>query len=198
MKKITQFSILRAICIALLLFSMQTVNAIIIAPLTIDVVNANNNFIDSSESTDSLLDLFIDFDINKVVTLEITPGMGGSSLDFKGVFQNSSSIDWQSFNVMLTGDAKFTDSDDIIPQNATLGPVSRSNTEININFILNGEDGGLEIGSLSPWQIDIGALSAGNSFGLVVTPEAVPIPAAAWLFGSGLIGLFARVRQRKN
>lgn len=193
MKKITQFSILRAVIFTLTIFSVQTVSAV-----TVNVDNDNGNFVDSSLSTDGLLDLFIDFEFNKAVILDITLGTDESPLDFQGIFQNSSSVDWQSFNVMLTGDAKFTDSDDIIPQNATLGPVSRSDTETNINFILNGEDGGLEIGSLSPWKIDISALSAGNSFGLIVTPEVVPIPAAAWLFGSGLIGLIAGVKQRKN
>ncbi|HSB95542.1 MAG TPA: VPLPA-CTERM sorting domain-containing protein [Spongiibacteraceae bacterium] len=32
---------------------------------------------------------------------------------------------------------------------------------------------------------------------LTLTPQAVPIPAAAWLFGSGLIGLSAAARRRK-
>ena len=30
------------------------------------------------------------------------------------------------------------------------------------------------------------------------TYSEVPVPAAAWLFGSGLLGLTARARNRKN
>ena len=30
------------------------------------------------------------------------------------------------------------------------------------------------------------------------TPSAVPVPAAAWLFGSGLIGLVGIARRRKT
>jgi len=33
---------------------------------------------------------------------------------------------------------------------------------------------------------------------LELTPSAVPIPAAVWLFGSGLLGLVGVMRRRKT
>lgn len=45
-----------------------------------------------------------------------------------------------------------------------------------------------------------GTQSAGISLDNIAvdSPAAVPVPASAWLFGSGLAGLVARARRRKN
>ncbi|MDH5570779.1 MAG: VPLPA-CTERM sorting domain-containing protein [Gammaproteobacteria bacterium] len=43
----------------------------------------------------------------------------------------------------------------------------------------------------------VGTMS-GYPVSQVITPAAVPVPAAVWLFGSGLIGLLGVVRRRKS
>jgi len=37
-----------------------------------------------------------------------------------------------------------------------------------------------------------------NSWGLDITTSVVPVPAAAWLFGSGLLGLVGVARRKKS
>lgn len=39
--------------------------------------------------------------------------------------------------------------------------------------------------------------TAAGTYSLVITPSAVPIPAAVWLFGSGLLGLIGVARRKK-
>ena len=40
--------------------------------------------------------------------------------------------------------------------------------------------------------------TAAGIYSLVITPSAVPIPAAVWLFGSGLLGLVGMARRKKT
>ena len=35
-------------------------------------------------------------------------------------------------------------------------------------------------------------------YNIAVTPSAIPVPAAVWLFGSGLLGLVGVARRRKS
>ena len=37
---------------------------------------------------------------------------------------------------------------------------------------------------------------SGYPLSQVITPSAVPVPAAVWLFGSGLLGLIGVVRRK--
>ena len=51
--------------------------------------------------------------------------------------------------------------------------------------------------SNNTWQNIATWYAAGSAPAVVSTPSAVPVPAAAWLFGSGLVGL-AGLRRRKQ
>ncbi|GMQ88171.1 MAG: hypothetical protein BMS9Abin08_1398 [Gammaproteobacteria bacterium] len=46
-------------------------------------------------------------------------------------------------------------------------------------------------------SIDVGLARGGASFALAGTLVAVPVPAAVWLFGSGLLGLVGVARRKK-
>ena len=46
--------------------------------------------------------------------------------------------------------------------------------------------------------VGVGYLNGSGAAAFLLTPTAVPIPAAIWLFGSGLLGLLGLVRQRKK
>lgn len=199
MKKITQISILQTVFFTLAIFSIQNVNAVTLDPFVVTAIEANGNDFDTSESTDEILDLEVEFNSSQASTLNIALQAVslGTSLDFRGVFLNSTNTPWKSFSLMLNDGAQFVESSDINPFSTDLGEVTRSGNKVIINFDLSEEDG-FEFGLDTPWQIDTSAVGIGNSFSLVVTPQVVPIPTALWLFGSSLIGLIAGVRQRKS
>lgn len=200
MKEITQLSILRAMVLILPIFSIQTVSAVPLGLFTVTDVNSSGNSIDSFQSINDAFDLAIDFDFYKSVTLDMKLNSNvRSPLYRQDVFRNFTLKAWQSFNLMLTGDATFGDTSDIKPLPAELGADTKSSTEITITSATTDEEEGFEFGSdIRPWQIDMSTLSAGDSFRLIAESSSVPIPAAAWLFGSGLIGLFAGIRYRTN
>ena len=54
------------------------------------------------------------------------------------------------------------------------------------------------LGSDGSWSIFGEAPFDEGSGGQLAAVGAVPVPAAAWLFGSGLIGLMGFVRRRKS
>jgi hypothetical protein len=198
MKKITQLSILRTVIFTLATFSIQTVSAVTVEPFVVTAIEANGNDFDSSLSTDEKLDLEVVFNSSQASTLNIAlqnPSLG-SSLDFIGTFLNSTNTPWKSFSLMLNDGAKFAESSDIDPF-STFAAIDSTDDTVIIRFYVSEEDG-FEFGLGTPWQIDTSAVGIGNSFDIVVTPETVPIPAAIWLFGSGLIGMISGVRQRKN
>lgn len=63
----------------------------------------------------------------------------------------------------------------------------------NSNWII---DAAYAINNLG--QILVGGRYDGQNTYALLTPVATPIPAAVWLFGSGLVGLFALGRRRKH
>lgn len=104
---------------------------------------------------------------------------------------------------------------------AVFSPVSGGNyqvdSKVNVsdsssfdNMTLLGTDNfilGLSNDSGSTWVADTGATSRGGSFYdvhfangdiLQVDVRVVPVPAAVWLFGSGLIGLAGMARRKKT
>jgi|GEM_PF-1869502 len=65
------------------------------------------------------------------------------------------------------------------------------------HIITTAEDGtGMFTGQNANWVLE-GCLTT-NSSGVCAPASAVPVPAAAWLFGSGLIGLASVARRRKG
>ena len=80
----------------------------------------------------------------------------------------------------------------------TLLGVSDNNTDItSISRIINGFDSNdnaldFQLGCITPGSANI----AGTGDCSVSSVSAVPLPAAAWLFGSGLIGLVGLARRK--
>lgn len=48
-----------------------------------------------------------------------------------------------------------------------------------------------------PFNFDIGSVVINGGINLTMKPAAVPLPAAVWLFGSGLIGLIGFAKRKK-
>ena len=72
------------------------------------------------------------------------------------------------------------------------GSIALTSTDVISDFYPTGS------GAPGHPAIDGATVSFAYSFDMLLTPTAVPVPAAVWLFGSGIIGLlgFARTRRR--
>jgi hypothetical protein len=65
--------------------------------------------------------------------------------------------------------------------------------------ILNADGSGVDIDGDGTLGTTMAAGPfAGSPVGFAATPAAVPVPAAVWLFGSGLMGLVGVARRRKS
>jgi len=49
---------------------------------------------------------------------------------------------------------------------------------------------------VTPTSWTLSANDTGNSYSMTIAATAVPIPAAVWLFGSGLLGLIGIARKK--
>jgi len=70
-------------------------------------------------------------------------------------------------------------------------PVTATLDTYTIDFIFAGTGG---TGGSGRWATDIASTTVAHSFDVKV----VPVPAAVWLFGSGLLGLVAVARRRRH
>ena len=77
--------------------------------------------------------------------------------------------------------------------------INWNGNEIYMGDVAMVSDLGSGVYELS-WSVSDGALSANipTIFDLTMQVSAVPVPAAIWLFGSGLLGLVAFSRRRKK
>jgi len=106
--------------------------------------------------------------------------------DAVGLYENTNLLDSLSYEGVL---APFTEGSDLT--------ISDSNTDIlSIGRIMVGMDSNnnfldFELGCITPGTANI----AGSGDCSSTSVSTVPVPAAAWLFGSGLIGLVGMARR---
>jgi hypothetical protein len=94
---------------------------------------------------------------------------------------NYSDSSTQSYNITLNGDASFT------PE--YFGLYSNDTSQLITSISLYGTD---DTGAQRAWLIDdLTVITAGSV-------PSVPVPAAAWLFGSGLVGLVGVARRKRK
>jgi len=67
---------------------------------------------------------------------------------------------------------------------------------MTFDSVLDGSPGIINLNQLSAYNLPGNYTGSGVTGGVQVAPT-VPIPAAAWLFGSGLIGLIGLARRKK-
>jgi len=107
---------------------------------------------------------------------------------------------WQATNVNMslnvdgtvTANMSFDWSSNIIPVTVVFGIAATPNPYVSTMTTLDGDGDGILGNAFSNGP------KPGNSIVLNGTATVVPVPAAFWLFGSGLIGLYGVVRRSKN
>lgn len=84
-----------------------------------------------------------------------------------------------------------------------INPTANGSASDTIDLLLNPGDSFYLYGSLGMGGAGGGTASSLNSFDVVfsstqglTSTSAIPVPAAAWLFGSALLGMFAAIRNR--
>lgn len=74
-------------------------------------------------------------------------------------------------------------------------PQQMGTTKIGVPIAAGTTQGGFDFSTFT--MMDPKFIAFGQNGGIIGQGSVVPIPAAAWLFGSGLIGLVALARRRK-
>ncbi len=113
--------------------------------------------------------------------------MQNGAPDAVALYESTNLLDALSYEGLLS---PYTEGDTLI--------IKDNNTDIiSISRILDGADSNhnaldFELGCITPGSANI----AGMGDCSVTTVSAVPVPAAAWLFGSGIIGLAGLARRK--
>jgi hypothetical protein len=115
-------------------------------------------------------------------------------------FNNFTGLDWTDFHIEFASDDPFREVSfnvrDIVPDtdpNYILDVGFNENTELPDAawiFFNTPEGPGLSVDAFT----DAGVAQ----FSLQFQPTVVPVPAAVWLFGSGLLGLIGMARRKKT
>ena len=123
--------------------------------------------------------------------------------DFDLLFNNFTGSDWASFSIEYVIEDPFAPVDLFLD---VLG--AGTSTPILTSVLTNPNTGlisGMELSFTPPESLWLhigghGVRPPGTEFlrySLVISTSAVPVPAAVWLFGSGLIGLIGVARRKK-
>lgn len=107
---------------------------------------------------------------------------------------NNTGVGWSGFDFTLVG-VGFDDADVVLNTGAfpefqyhEIDPATGLPSGITLAF-----DPLVEVGLSASGLIDT---SFSSTYSLILTPTTVPVPAAVWLFGSGLLGLIGVARKR--
>ncbi len=107
--------------------------------------------------------------------------------DAVALYENTTLLDSLSYEGLVT---PFTEGDALIAKDNNSDIVSLA--RISNGFDSNNNNLDFQLGCITPGSANI----AGTGNCSITNISAVPIPAAAWLFGSGLIGLIGFARRK--
>ena len=136
------------------------------------------------------------------IVLDFDP-LGFPAEDFNLVFNNFTGSDWVSFSI------EYVIGDPFAPVDLFLDVLGAgTSTPILTSLLTNPNTGlisGMELSFTPPESLwlHIGGRASrfpgteDLAYSLVISTSAVPVPAAVWLFGSGLIGLIGIARRKK-
>ena len=120
------------------------------------------------------------------------------------VFHNFTGSDWASFSI------EYVISDPFAPVDLFLDVLGTgTSTPVLTSVLTNPNTGmisGMELSFTPPESLWLYILGRADRFpgteflpySLVISTSAVPVPAAVWLFGSGLIGLIGVARRKAH
>jgi hypothetical protein len=123
----------------------------------------------------------------------VDAGDTGAPLAWNALVDNLTGELWSAFSVQLVG-ATFAAIGSADGNGGAVTAIDASASIAVIRFGDPGEAAGLDLGNAlgngTDWQIDLGALGAGGTFSMILTP--IPEPGSAALVALGLAGLAAR------
>ena len=186
--------LLKALCLLVVLTVQQANAALLINP-----IGPGYNVDDGCYACTGLTRLDINvLENNTPIVLNFDPmGFPGESFDLYLV--NTTSTGWTSLTIEYVSD------DPWAPVMVGLNLLGAGTSTPSLTSVLHNPNTGIISGmevSFSPLEqqwlhIDGFADTYAVPFSLVIQTSAVPIPAAVWLFGSGLIGLIGVARRKK-
>ncbi len=154
-------------------------------------------------ATDSLLGsiAFAFSDINPTsandpVTMTLYDGAGVAGSVLTSVMQTLPAVLPSTTAAPVFIDFDFTGTSLTIGNTYTAAVTTGSSFKIAV--VYNGADAYASGMAFESAAGSLNSCSAGCDLNFRVTPSAVPVPAAAWLFGSGLVGLLSVSRKRRG
>ena len=177
-------TVIHVACVAFLLTTfMQPANAAYIASVD---ANGNSviNYLPMPGAT------LFDVEFNNQQTVSITFDNAAETGTVSVDIYNSTGTGWSGFEFQLIG-AVFDSPLGIEPQTTTLSTYTMLPTADYISIGFDGPETDALLNGTATF-----ANEPYTSYTLLLTPTAVPVPAAVWLFGSGLIGLIGMARRK--
>lgn len=188
----------KALCLLSVLVVQQADAAFLLNP-----IGLGYNVTDYCPGCPGLTDLEVDILANNVpIVLDFDP-LGSPTENFNLILNNFTGLDWASLSI------EYVISDPFAPVNLGLNILAAGTSIPQITSVLTNPNTGLISGmdvSFTPSEaffLHIDGFAnrpPGTEFlpySLVISTNAVPVPAAVWLFGSGLIGLIGFARRKK-
>ena len=171
--------LLGAVCACASLFVFTSSNAAVL------VGSSDPNVIDFGGP--GITDVGVDFYSNNTIWLEFD-NFGLPEDEFHISVQNLTGTAWTNFKFEFI-DAEILQPLSIMPMTGLLVDIQLTPTSAWLFF---------DPPEISALMDGFGIIGTPlNHFTLAITPNAVPVPAAVWLFGSGLIGLIGIARRKK-
>ena len=124
----------------------------------------------------------------------LTPGQAVTvSFDWKGTNANGGVVDVVLFSELAAGGVSQTD-------NLLGGPASSTDwTNVTQTFNIGPDvSGGVTLQFTAICGAAAGCISDYSWDNVSVKAQVIPVPAAVWLFGSGLLGLIGIARRKKS
>ena len=179
--------LLAAICVSVF---MQSTNAALVTSTT-----TNGNIVDDYTYTYGISELEVTFNNLQSVQIDFDNSFAYQDDIFMNIYNNTGAS-WTGFDFELVGVGIFG------PFTAGFNTGTLINALFHENDLATGLASGVEL--IFGDSEDVGLYNVAGSvntsyvqtYSLILTPTTVPVPAAVWLFGSGLLGLIGVARRK--
>jgi hypothetical protein len=185
-------------------YDITSIDALFTATDITFTVNLTSNPLAPSVAGNSGLNGFIDIDID----MNPFSGAGSNISSLSFPFGTSGlGVEYYINLFSESSHAGFVDIKDPIALTTTTAPITYGINMFSVTVPLsqlNNDDGLVnyavvvgDFGNVTDQAVDAGIISAGGlPASSSLAPSAIPVPAAMWLFGSGLLGLIGVARRK--